>query len=56
MLKMDISAYYNEIEPEENITEEEKKYLKSLKEKDVTKIAYLKLLDTFDLIDERYNI
>lgn len=52
VLEMEISKYYMEIEPDDYQEEELKEYCKSLKEKGVSKEEYLKLLATFDRIDE----
>ena len=56
LLQLEISRYYMEIEPEDYQEEELKEYCKSLEEKGVSKIDYLKLLDTFDRISNECKV
>ncbi len=54
VLKMDLLAYYDD--PEEDLSEEEKQYQKSLENTNVSREEYNKLLDKINNISKIYNL
>ena len=51
---MDLLAYYDD--PEEDLSEEEKQYQKSLENTNVSREEYNKLLDKINNISKIYNL